>query len=67
LFPGVRILVAIQQPKDLDTAYSLALLYEEFGEDCGPIALPVQPAVSVCTPFFAITVASSTATAEMGF
>jgi hypothetical protein len=46
LFPGVRILVAIQQPKDLDTAYSLALLYEELGEDCGPIALPVQPAVS---------------------
>jgi hypothetical protein len=32
LQPGVRVLVAIQQPKDLDTAYTLALLYEELGE-----------------------------------
>lgn len=37
LQPGVRILVAIQQPRDLDTAYSLALLYEELGEECGPV------------------------------
>jgi hypothetical protein len=29
---AVRVLVAIQQPPDLDTAYSLALLYEELGE-----------------------------------
>jgi hypothetical protein len=28
---GVPVLVAIQQPKDLDTAYTLALLYEELG------------------------------------
>jgi hypothetical protein len=37
LQPGVRILMAIQQPRDLDTAYSLALLYEELGEECGPV------------------------------
>ncbi|KAK1610510.1 hypothetical protein QYE76_034183 [Lolium multiflorum] len=43
LQPGVRILVAIQQPRDLDTAYSLALLYEELGTDCGPsLSLPAQ-------------------------
>jgi hypothetical protein len=42
LQPGVRILVAIQQPRDLDTAYSLALLYEELGEECGP-AVPSAP------------------------
>lgn len=34
LLPGVRLLVAIQQPRDLDTAYSLSLLYEELGDDC---------------------------------
>jgi hypothetical protein len=33
LKPGVRILVAIQQPTELETAHSLALLYEELGED----------------------------------
>jgi hypothetical protein len=33
---GVRILVAIQQPKGLDIAYSLALLYEELGDGCSP-------------------------------
>jgi hypothetical protein len=33
---GVRILVAIQQPKDLDTTYSLELLYEELGDGCSP-------------------------------
>jgi hypothetical protein len=32
LKPVVRVLVAIHQPPDLDTAYSLALLYEELGE-----------------------------------
>jgi hypothetical protein len=32
LKPAVRVLVAIQQPPDLDTSYSLALLYEELGE-----------------------------------
>jgi hypothetical protein len=41
LQPGVRILVAIQQTRDLDTAYSLALLYEELGEECVP---PLSPA-----------------------
>ncbi|KAK1679066.1 hypothetical protein QYE76_039914 [Lolium multiflorum] len=48
LQPGVRILVAIQQPRDLETAYSLALLYEELGTECGPtmdLPLPVQPYV----------------------
>ena len=35
LKPVVHILVAIQQPRDLDTTYSLALLYEDLGEECG--------------------------------
>lgn len=37
LKPGVRVLVALQQPKDLDTAYSLALLYEELGDGITPM------------------------------
>ncbi|KAK1696848.1 hypothetical protein QYE76_013545 [Lolium multiflorum] len=37
LFPAVRVLVAIQQPQDLDTAYTLALLYEELGDVCIPL------------------------------
>lgn len=32
LKPQVCVLVAIQQPRDLDTAYTLALLYEELGD-----------------------------------
>lgn len=32
LKPGIWIAVAIQKPKDLDTAYELALLIEELGE-----------------------------------
>ena len=32
LFPAVRVLVAIQQPKNLDITYTLGLLYEELGE-----------------------------------
>jgi len=32
LKPAVRVLVAIQQPKDLDTTFTLALLYEELGD-----------------------------------
>lgn len=39
LQPGVRVLVAIQQPKDLDTAYTLALLYEELGDGGPPLNL----------------------------
>jgi hypothetical protein len=37
LKPAVRVLVAIQQPPNLDTAYSLALLYEELGDSAMPI------------------------------
>lgn len=36
LKPAVRVLVAIQQPKDLETTYSLALLYEELGDGTTP-------------------------------
>lgn len=44
LQPGVRILVAIQQPRMLENAYSLALLYEELGDECGPDnPVPYQP------------------------
>lgn len=43
LFPGVRILVAIQKLGDLETTYSLVLLYEELGEECGPSSPSVQP------------------------
>jgi hypothetical protein len=32
LKPAVHILVAIQQPRYLDDAYTLALLYEELGD-----------------------------------
>jgi hypothetical protein len=32
LKPAVRVLVAIQQPADLDAAFTMALLYEELGE-----------------------------------
>lgn len=37
LKPVVRVLVAIQQPDDLDTACSLALLYEELADGMDPI------------------------------
>jgi hypothetical protein len=37
LKPAVRVLVAIQQPKDLDAAYTLALLYEELGDGSTPL------------------------------
>jgi hypothetical protein len=41
---GMRILVAIQQTKDLDTTYSLALLYEELGDGCSPHMVHSPPA-----------------------
>lgn len=34
LKPAVRVLVAI--PADLDSAYTMALLYEELGDGCTP-------------------------------
>lgn len=37
--PGVRVLVAIQQPDDLETAFSLALLYEELADGMEPVPL----------------------------
>lgn len=36
LKPSVRVLVAIQKPSDLDTAYELALLHEELGDGSNP-------------------------------
>jgi hypothetical protein len=36
LRPRVHVLVSIQQPEDLDTAYTMALLYEELGDGCTP-------------------------------
>lgn len=51
LLPGVRILVAIQPPRDLDTAYSLALLYEELGEECTSISSRPQQTVSQRRPY----------------
>jgi hypothetical protein len=36
LTPAVRVLVAIQQPVDLDAAYTMALLYEELGDGSNP-------------------------------
>jgi hypothetical protein len=36
LQPAVRVLVAIQQPVDLDTSYTLALLYEELADGVAP-------------------------------
>jgi hypothetical protein len=46
LKPGVRVLVAIQQPEDLDTAYTMALLYEELGDGCTPWNSPPQAVVA---------------------
>ncbi|KAK1692513.1 hypothetical protein QYE76_009210 [Lolium multiflorum] len=43
LKPAVRVLVAIQQPDDLDTAFTLALLYEELGEGANPFAAAAPP------------------------
>lgn len=37
LMPAVRVLVAIQQPADLDTSYTLALLYEDLGDGSNPL------------------------------
>jgi hypothetical protein len=34
---AVRVLVAIQQPQDLDAAYTLALMYEELGDVSKPM------------------------------
>jgi hypothetical protein len=45
LKPGVRLLVAIQQPGDLETAYSLALLYEELGDDYKAVPPPIRHSV----------------------
>jgi hypothetical protein len=61
LQPGVRILVAIQQPRDLDTAYSLALLYEELGEECGPV-ISEQPSLSPNNRFSQPTVSMQSKT-----
>uniref|UniRef100_A0ACD5VZF2 Uncharacterized protein n=1 Tax=Avena sativa TaxID=4498 RepID=A0ACD5VZF2_AVESA len=44
LRPGVRLLVALQQPRSLDTTYSLALLYEELEDDCAATGPVYQPA-----------------------
>jgi hypothetical protein len=61
LQPGVRILMAIQQPRDLDTAYSLALLYEELGEECGPV-ISEQPSLSPNNRFSQPTVSMQSKT-----
>jgi hypothetical protein len=45
LKPTVCVLVAIQQPPDLDTEYSLALLYEELGD--GVTLLNSTPMIAV--------------------
>jgi hypothetical protein len=37
LKPAVCVLVAIQQPKDLDAPYTLTLLYEELGDGSTPL------------------------------
>jgi hypothetical protein len=37
LKPTLGILVAIQEPRDLDKAYTLALLYEELGDGINPL------------------------------
>jgi hypothetical protein len=46
LKPAVRVLVAIQQPPNLDTAYSLALLYEELGDGATSLPSGVSPSSS---------------------
>jgi hypothetical protein len=46
LKPAVRVLVEIQQPPNLDTAYSLALLYEELGDGATSLPSSVSPSSS---------------------
>jgi hypothetical protein len=45
LKPSVHLLVAIQQPGDLEIAYSLALLYEELGHDYKAVPPPIRRSV----------------------
>jgi hypothetical protein len=40
LKPTIRVLVAIQQPADLDSAYTMALLYDELGDGGNPFTVP---------------------------
>ncbi|XP_073360196.1 uncharacterized protein [Aegilops tauschii subsp. strangulata] len=40
LKPGIRMVVALQKPKDRDAAYELALLHEELGEVYNPTTFP---------------------------
>lgn len=59
LRPGVRIAVALQKPRDLDTAYDLALLHEVLGDGSTsintstrrntalPLPLPPRPSAQV--------------------
>lgn len=47
LKPGVRVLVAIQQPPNLDIAYTMALLYEDMGD--GSTAWNSQSSPSLAT------------------
>jgi hypothetical protein len=52
LKPGVRVLVAIQQPADLDAAYTMELLYEELGDGSTPwnaVATPVPSRRTIAT------------------
>ncbi|XP_071679939.1 uncharacterized protein [Lolium perenne] len=43
---SVRVLVAIQQPKTLEVAYSLALMYEELGDDNQQRVQPIAASAS---------------------
>jgi hypothetical protein len=51
LKPRVSVLVSIQQPEDLDTAYTMALLYEELGDGCTPWNTPLQVVVATRRSF----------------
>lgn len=49
LQPTVRVLVALQQPQDVDAAYQLALLHEELGDGVTPqnsLSTPSPPQAS---------------------
>jgi hypothetical protein len=54
LKPHIRVVIAIQCPQDLDTAYSLALLQEEVGEALRPMHQRPQLQLPQAPPLLAL-------------
>lgn len=65
LKPAVRVVVGIQQPPDLDTAYQLALLHEELGVRTTPIITSSQSSHRVASLPLPLPPNSSTVSTPM--